>query len=139
MFELNKFFFKTNKLLHTYMPKDIIFLIQGGNLFDLNKFLFGSRYFVWIKQILFDSNKSFFFKSMKVFQKNNFHWFNQIFFLSVDGKRENHAVWEWVLYCSIFSFLIISWHVSVHVLCSFINHSCFWVIVHIFMNQLNFL
>ena len=49
LFKLNKIFFKWKKLMHWYMVKDIIFLIQGRNLFHLNKFLFVSK-ILWLNQ-----------------------------------------------------------------------------------------
>ena len=77
MFKSNKFFFKTNKLLHSYMIKDIICLLQGRNLFDLKTFLFGLKIFCL-------NQTNHFSKSKKVFQTNDFLWFNLIFFLSVE-------------------------------------------------------
>ena len=60
------------------------------NLFNLRqKFIWFKQIFIWFKDTLFESNKFYlirinhFFTPKKVFQTNNFLWFNQIFFLSV--------------------------------------------------------
>ena len=45
LFESNEFFFKSKKLMHWYIVKDIICLIWGRNLFDSNKYLFGPKIF----------------------------------------------------------------------------------------------
>ena len=57
------------------------------------KFILFEQIFIWFKDTYFESNKlylfqkNYFFESKKVFQTNNFLWFNQIFFLSVDHKQ----------------------------------------------------
>ena len=64
--------------------------IKRHNLFVLRpQLICFEQIFIWFKNTFFKPNKFYliqinhFFKSKKVFQKNNFLWFNQIFSLSV--------------------------------------------------------
>ena len=61
------------------------------NLFDSRKkFIWFEQVFIWSEDTLFGSNKfysieiNYSLKSKKVFQTNNFLWFNQIFFLCME-------------------------------------------------------
>ena len=79
LFESNQFFFKTNKLIHWYMVKDIICLILGRNLFDLKKYLFGPKIFclnqtnfVSLKQNISSHKKKGFKQIIFLIQSNIF-------------------------------------------------------------------
>ena len=79
LFKANKFIFKINECIDTWS----IYLIWGRIYLIWTNVYLVQRYIVWIKQILFYLNKSFFL-TKKIFQTNNFLWFNQIFFSECD-------------------------------------------------------
>ena len=73
-------------------------IYQCINLIVLKKIVCFKQIFIRSKDILFELNKFYFIqinnflKSKKIFQKNNFFWFNQIFFLSVHSEK----IYDWI-------------------------------------------